>query len=312
MAGVLAGPGKGLPLGMSLKLRLLLLMGLLLGLILGGLSLLQMVERRQSVALLGDVRRERMERLDRGMEMQGDALQRFVHDYTLWDEMVEFVRTGDRAWAKINIDVSLETFEAVAVWIFRTDGGLVYGAHRGDWGGLPRPPLGTSELLEWLQRPSRGRIFVESEAGVLELCAAPVQPSIDADRETPAQGWMVAARVWDEAHLETLGKLVGGQLRLMESEGRETGESETLMRLWRPLPAIDGRVVRWLELKYEVAMWAQVLRNDRSELWVFAGSGMLMFGFLSVALVAWVLKQAKLLLLSVWGALQLFTVFELC
>ena len=99
----------------------------------------------------------------------------------------------------------------------------------------------------------------------------------------------MAARVWEEAHLDTLGKLVGGQLRLMESEGRETGESETLMRLWRPLPAIDGRVVRWLELKYEVAMWAQVLRNDRSELWVFAGSGMLMFGFLSAALVAWVL-----------------------
>jgi len=298
MAGVLAGPGKGLPLGMSLKLRLLLLMGLLLGLILGWLSLLQMVERRQSVALLGDVRRERMERLDRGMEMQGDALQRFVNDYTLWDEMVEFVRTGDRAWAKINIDVSLETFEAVAVWIFRTDGGLLYEAHQGDWRGLTRPPLGTSELLEWLQRPSRGRIFVESEAGVLELCAAPVQPSIDADRETPAQGWMVAARVWDEAHLDTLGKLVGGQLRLMESEGRETGESETLMRLWRPLPAIDGRVVRWLELKYEVAMWAQVLRNDRSELWVFAGSGMLMFGFLSAALVAWVLKPLGLIDLS--------------
>ena len=68
--------------------------------------------------------------------------------------------------------------------------------------------------------------------------------------------------------------------------------------MWRPLPAIDGRVVRWLELKYEVAMWAQVLRNDRSEMWVFAGSGMLMFGFLSAALVAWVLKPLGLIDLS--------------
>lgn len=283
---------------MSLKLRLLLLMGLLLGLILGGLSLLQLVERRQSAELLQDVRRERMETLERAMEMQGGALQRFVNDYTLWDEMVDFVRTGDRAWAKINIDVSLETFEAVAVWIFRPDGDLLYEAHLGDWRGLTRPPLGTAELLGWLSRTPRGRIFVESEAGVLELCAAPVQPSADADRATPAQGWMVAARLWSEAHLETLGKLVGGQLRLMESEGRETGESETTMRLWRPLASMDGRAVRWLELKYDVAMWAQVLRNDRSELWVFAGSGLLMFAFLSAALVAWVLKPLGLIDLS--------------
>ena len=70
------------------------------------------------------------------------------------------------------------------------------------------------------------------------------------------------------------------------------------MRLWRPLMAADGRVVRWLELQYEVAIWAQVLRNDRSELWVFAGSGMLMFGLLSVALWAWVLKPLGMIDLS--------------
>lgn len=268
-------------------------MGVFLGLFLGALSILQLVERRQSIDLLADARRERAETLERCLELQGESLQRFVDDYTQWDEMVSFVQTGDRAWAKLNLESSLAGFQARALWVLRVDGTLMYEAHAGDWRGVVKPPLGTKELLTWLRRTPRGRVFAESEAGVLELCGAPVQPSADLRRETPPQGWLIAARVWDEARLQSLERVTASHVGLAEAAGAETSPQGKVMWLWHPLPAVDGRAVRWLKLEYTVTAWAQVLSNDEREFWVFAGFGLLVLGLSAGALYFWVLQPLQ-------------------
>lgn len=272
-----------------------MLMGMFLGLFLCALGILQLVERRQSIDLLAGARRERAETLERCLELQGESLQRFVDDYTQWDEMVSFVQTGDRAWAKINLENSLAGFQARALWVLRMDGTLMYEAHAGDWRGVVKPPLGTKELLTWLHRTPRRRVFAESEAGVLELSGAPIQPSADLRRETPPQGWLIAARVWDEAQLQSLERVTASKVGLAEAAGAEASPQGNMIWLWHPLPAVDGRAVRWLKLEYTVAAWTQVLRSDEREFWVFAGFGLLVLGLSTGALYFWVLRPLQLI-----------------
>ena len=63
--------------------------------------------------------------LDHLLGLTGPSLRSFAHDYSQWDGMVAFVQSGDRAWAKINLDASPANFGAHSAWVFSPDGSLV-------------------------------------------------------------------------------------------------------------------------------------------------------------------------------------------
>jgi signal transduction histidine kinase len=276
---------------MSIKLRLALMLGLLLLAFLLSLLVLRHLESQQAERVRANTRQERVELLERWINLTGVSLRQFANDYSQWDDMVGFLRRPDPAWARVNIAASLANINAHAAWVLALDGRVLYASNRLNDAALAQPPAPAAELLALAAGTPFMHFFTVCAEGVIEVRGAPVQPSMDTARTTPAQGWFIAARLWDEAQIQTLAHLTESKVRL-------TGPTEPLPRapedgsihLTRPLTDWKGRTVRLLSVDYHNPELAQALRTDTFEARVFVCFGLLIIVALAMSLHRWVLR----------------------
>jgi sensor domain CHASE-containing protein len=72
-------------------------------------------------------RRADSDQVDKVVRLSSTALHSFANDYSLWDDMVQFVSTRDQKWSKVNIDPELAIFNVDVVWICDTTASPIYG-----------------------------------------------------------------------------------------------------------------------------------------------------------------------------------------
>lgn len=275
---------------MSIKIRLALLLGLLLVAFLGSLYLLGRLEKQQFEAMLASSQRNSVELIERWIDLTGQSLRQFANDYSLWDDSVTFVAQPDPAWARINYEASLPSFNAHALWVLRTDGSVLYSVHRNREPGPP--PLKPDKLLALAADTPFFHFFAEHHEDVIEVRGAPIQPSKDTTRSSTPVGWLLVARQWDAAHLRTLANLT-------ECETHLTGPNDTVtpapaaeagIELIRPLIDWQGHTLRLLHLRRAVPEVTQMLYADAFEARIFVGFGLLVIVSLGLSLHRWVLQ----------------------
>ena len=145
-------------------------------------------------------------------------------DYTFWDEMVDFIQVFDKKWVKENIDPMLETYNIDIVWIFDVEGNLKYSVH--DTLKNFQKYVIEKSLLDSLYDGKLLHTYDRCPEGILELHAATVHPSNDADRKTPPRGYMIVGRLLDSLYLDNLSRLTGAQIALVKSN-LEVEEAES-------------------------------------------------------------------------------------
>src|SRR3989339_254517 len=106
------------------KLSLLLIILMLISL--GGFLYLRHAQQRKAANLYEEIKKEKIVFFDKIMVLKGSSLENFSMDYTFWDDMVFFLKTGDKKWAEENIDTGLSTFNANAAWVYTSGNSLVY------------------------------------------------------------------------------------------------------------------------------------------------------------------------------------------
>lgn len=273
---------------MSIKLRFALLLGLLLLIFLGSLAALRLLEKEQLTEALANSHRDATGMLERWLDLNGSGLRQFAEDYSRWDELVTFISTRDKQWAEINLRESLGSFNAHAVWVLNPEGVLLYEAHRDE---PSPPPLSPQEWRQLVSDNPYPHFFAEHDHDLLEIRAAPIQPSADSARSTPPQGWLLVARVWDSNHLKALGKLTESTILLDHAEHPvKTPTSEAQLTLMRPLSDWRGQTLEILYVTRETPAIAQRLRTDVFEARVFIVFGLLVMSALGLCLHNWVLK----------------------
>ncbi len=244
--------------------------------------------------MLANLREDRAALLANLLELTGESLRNFATDYTYWDEMVQFVGSGDAEWGHANIEVSLATFRAHGAWVLRTDGTQVYGAVRGIDSSYAKFPVPADELLPRLQREGFVHFFQRTVAGVLEFRAAPIQPTDDSARATPARGWFVVARLWDDAHLRSLQRVLEGTVTVNPVLAPRAVENDGLVvHLRRPLLDRAGRPAAELHVEYFPTPLALLLRHNEN-----GKIGFLVFGIATLACAAfgvsrWILRPLR-------------------
>ncbi len=274
---------------MSIKLRFALLLGLLLLIFLGSLGVLRHLENRQLAEALASSQIDATSTLERWLDLNGAGLRQFAEDYSKWDDMVEFVKSTDANWAEINLRQSMESFKLHMIWVLSSDGQLVYHAHQDEH--TEHPPLPAAEWLSFVTTNPFPHFFIRHEEDLLEIRAAPIQPSADADRSSKPRGWLVVARLWNQDHLRSLGKLTESTLRLEPTDPAiDEGESKARLTIMRPLSDWRGEIVSVLHVTREMPAIAQRLRTDVFEARVFIVFGLLVMGALALSLHNWVLK----------------------
>ncbi|MBN1199044.1 MAG: hypothetical protein JXA23_06810, partial [Bacteroidales bacterium] len=129
--------------------------------------------------------------------MQSDFFESLTHDYTFWDEMVDFIREPDFDWAIDNIRNIIDAYEGNAVWVFDTTGKMVYGAADPDRGDIVHYPLIDSVVRQTLLRDRTIHRYIRTSAGLIDLHGATVHPTSDPDHETTPLGFFFTGKLID-------------------------------------------------------------------------------------------------------------------
>lgn len=215
--------------GMKLQTKIILILGCLSVISLLSVFLLKNAENRKLNLIHQERSNEKSIILERSVELMGQTLEKFVYDYTYWDEMTTFVKSGDPDWAMANLDAGLATFNAHVIFVVRPDFSLVYYTS-----SLPKLAHFESLKLDKeffkaaVQNGYFKHFFLKTSLGYLEMRSAPIQPGSDFDRITAPKGYMFAGRIWCENYIKDLSLINSSNIELV---GANSGTPKTLARI---------------------------------------------------------------------------------
>ncbi|MDP2653054.1 MAG: PAS domain S-box protein [Candidatus Omnitrophota bacterium] len=182
--------------------------------------------------------------------LRGESLATLAYDYTIWDEMVAYVSSGDEAWAKANIDEGLTTYSADAAWVFRLDRSMVYAAGRMK---EAFPGLTEQAAAQLFEKTPFCHFFFPTEQGVLEIRGSTINSTYDIERKTPA-GYFFVGRLWDLDALDAFSRLIGGRLSFIPADGpsREAHygleDGQSVIQFTKSLRGMGGDIVSGLQV----------------------------------------------------------------
>ncbi|MBN2464176.1 PAS domain S-box protein [candidate division WOR-3 bacterium] len=238
--------------------------------------------------------------LDRALELEGSSLATFAHEYACWDEMVRFVQTRNRAWARQRIDEALKTYRADAAWVFDAAGTPVYATRdpilEAGTGPLP-PGLSVKQLFG---RDHSCRFFIAGSDGPIEIHGTTIHPTGDPQRRTPGRGYFFVARSWNRQYLAELMRLTGTTMRIAQAVPDAKPSAEIVRQsgeitLTRPLPSSGGWPKETLVASVHPGWTAAALRSSRRTLLVQTGVALITILGLSLVLRSWVTRPLALL-----------------
>ncbi len=201
---------------------------------------------------------ERVELVSRVVDLSSISLNSFADDYSRWDEMVQFVKTVDLQWAQVNIDASLRSFSADAAWVYDDSTRLVYSVNTFGDSSRSVVPVSSADRSFIINGPRFRYFFVNSRWGIIEVRQAPIQPTIDTLRLTPAKGYLFVGRLWSPTYLERLARYTGSTLGIdtvgmAAVQDSLTNRTDTAVPIHSTLNGLHGEPVACLDSKYAIS-----------------------------------------------------------
>jgi signal transduction histidine kinase len=284
-----------------IRTRLTLLLTLLVLAFVAVAFAIRILDVRRIRLLTSDRTREKTALFDRLVELQGKSCKVFSSDYSYWDDMVRFVKTRDSGWARENLDSGMTAYGASAAWVLTTDCSLVY-ATTGE-GNEPPParPLPQPVCAQVFGRTWFPHFWAETEQGLEEIWGAPIQPSADAQRSTPPQGFFMVGEVWGPALTAELSQLIEGDARIEnapsagDSANHLPGRGSSQIAFRRALAGWNGDTTAVVLVQCRSdAITESANQSNRLFLVVVVLSAVIQL-LLSLALMNWVNKPLDLI-----------------
>ncbi len=272
---------------MSVRQHLLVTLCACLAITLAATYALHLGQQREIAAFARAFSAERREQLDDAVAEESRQLALFVQDYSQWDEMARFVESGDREWARLNIDEVMARFDLDAVWVLSNSGAVIYQAFRSPQTALALP--GGLDRLAALQagaEEARGG-FYSAGGRTVDFRALSIHPTADTLRATPAAGWLAAARVLDGRGIDTLARKLKAAVTLHPPGREEVEAGEGELAVSHPLQGFpSGETPAVVHATFKLKSLELGEHYNRRESLILAGSGVFLF-----ALVAWSLNR---------------------
>lgn len=234
---------------------------------------------QEVAALLTDVGRERTQRIDVAVSLQGRGLEALVSSYAWWGDMVKFMDKPDEKWATENVDniVGIPG-GGDAAWVL--DPGLqpVHAIDK-DF-ARPPPPFGDPALLQrYVDRRYTFRYFTLVDGRLWEIFGAAIQDAKFWRHETPVRGYLLLGKEWDDAWRGQLNTLIGAQVSVHALDTAHAGQD-----YHRVLSGLDGQPLAHLSARFNFQIVQEAQRAyDRRVLLI--GFGALLALALLVGLV---------------------------
>ncbi len=285
---------------MKVQTKVLLLLTGVVVFFLGIFVFLTMEEEKEANLYLQKIREKTTQSFDTILQLKGESLANYAYDYSYWDEMVEFVAAPDPAWGDQNIEQSFGTYGTTAGWVFDVHFSPVYFASTLENKEEVKNLL-PSPLIEKLFKENKFcHFFLKTAEGPVEFRGASIHPSADDQRITPAKGYFIVSRLWDEAHLQTLSEMTRTLVTLRDPISEvpyETAEDKKTGTLRFSIPLTDWKnepIVR-LDVSQKNDIILQLNQANQKRFWIQLLFGLVLLTLLSLFLLRWVSRPISAL-----------------
>ena len=248
--------------------RIILLLLLLVLISHTALTFLRYSEGKRARLLFQDKIQEENVLFDKIIKLKGSSLETFVNDYTFWDDMVRFVRTGDKKWAHDNIDISFPNYTINAAWVYKTDCSLVYSTNTLEDASLKEIPLAKEAVQKLFTHGYCHNFFIPTSKGLMEIRSAPIRPTADSKRITPPQGYFFAGRLWDEKYTAELSSLTESTIKILpavQSGTAETNQEKGIIIISRTLTDWDGKPLMQVHARSNYPVLREIYRLSNEQ-----------------------------------------------
>ncbi len=213
-----------------------------------------------------------------------------VHEYGLWDEMIDFINEPDTAWTLENLGEVLYWFDLDGLWILDEQGTIVYNDTSGCAAALSDTVF-SDQVLKKLHQNKYVDFYSLADGRVLLLQGATIHPTGDEERETLPQGYLFMAKCWDDELMNMLETLTGSIVEVAEpGMGIPAMEHGRDSRVAIPYRGFDGQLVAWLLYSKRIDFADLLSKNHRILLLILVTIALLSFFLLAVVLRKWVLQ----------------------
>jgi len=145
-----------------------------------------------------------------------------VYDYTYWDDMVEFTKSRDPKWAKINLDEFITTYNLNYVLVYDTQSNLIFS--KSDQNNLKKIEKSIDLTKLNYQDPAFLDYFILVDGVVAKVFQAPIQPSEDTKRESKPHGYMIGVKRLDKTFIKDIGTFLHQKVYLLSSNNSLEGD----------------------------------------------------------------------------------------
>jgi signal transduction histidine kinase/ActR/RegA family two-component response regulator/sensor domain CHASE-containing protein len=284
---------------LSTQVRLLLLTALIIAIFFAGFLALYQYDNRQMDLLSQERMSEKTALMVQLVSLYSEPLHSLSYDYSYWDDMVTFVKTGDSAWGYDNIYIALATYKADMAWVFATDWHQVYqtATETGE-PYLQNESLRTS-LRQAYERDHFKHFYVFQDQLLIEVNVAPIQPSNDNARTTPPQGILAVAKVWDGDQLSKFSQTLGANIKL-DKPGSEPDavvqqkeQDHSVICVEYPFTDLSDSTVAVLHATIPSSFHAVMMETEDSRIKYVGVFSLLIVLLLAMALRLWVGQPLK-------------------
>lgn len=192
---------------MKLLPRAVLFFTLILSIFIGIVAFHEYNEARDEERLRRDLEKNFFIILDRFLSTRSEPVTKYLHDISIWDESVNFMKRRDRRYLIDNIDLSGDVYGIGETWIYTPQFKEIY--YYSNSRILSKAVNLAPVIPSIISRFSRERFFTfyyKKGDTVYEISAASIHPNKDLKRETPPAGFILTAMPFDMEYIEQLKK----------------------------------------------------------------------------------------------------------
>ena len=155
-------------------------------------------------------------------ELKGDPYKKVLAENSLWDELINYIKTKDTKWAKDNLQTFIDIHSANVVWIYDKNFNIIYSSQNLRDDSLNSFPLQNEILSKLFKNDKFPHFFITSKSGLTEFFAASIHPTNDFNRETPPQGYFLVGKNWDKKYELGLEQIIDCSIDIVNYFSKDT------------------------------------------------------------------------------------------
>lgn len=183
------------------------------------------------------------------LENSSARYEQQVDDYTYWDDMCQFMKTGDTDWSNENLATVIRNYDVDDVLLITPDSRAVFYSYPNDSAQTPQLIALAKSLLNDLYRKRLvNTYFYENASGRIGvLYGATIHPTNDQQRLTKPQGFFFLVKYWDASFLQELERISSSELSVVSTHAPISYNDESVT-FYKELKSWNGKTVGYLKI----------------------------------------------------------------